>query len=173
MPRTELALLVDDRTSHHRASAGEACDYAAQLQADIAHEREAIERRELSKRANITARFGRQIEEKRAERIAQRREVSDASPSPLVQPHHTINIAGASHSPWYRRQDSESAALYPDLRVGKTRRPVDESRRRVFADLNSHGYYQGAALRFGGDYLAYPGALAGLARKVGSLGTPR
>lgn len=43
--------------------------------------------------------------------------------------------------------------------------PLQEARCRVFEDLWRRGYYMGGGLRFGGDFLVYPGACFGSLRR--------
>lgn len=64
-----------------------------------------------------------------------------------------------------------SAASYTTLAAAKEAgvwnyptTPLQESRCRVFEDLWSKGFFMGGGLRFGGDFLVYPGALVTASR---------
>lgn len=74
-------------------------------------------------------------------------------------------VPSSSHLPWFSPSSPEhqyttleSARqagiwLYPET-------PAETSRCRVFEDLWYRGYFMGVGLRFGGDFLVYPGRLA-------------
>ncbi|GAA5894080.1 hypothetical protein JCM8208_002343 [Rhodotorula glutinis] len=97
-----------------------------------------------------------------------------ASPSPLPAPPtpasrdlsavaYTIIIEPRSSSlAWY--DPSLPRATYSTLEAASTagvwsypQTPLQEARCRVFEDLWRRGHYMGGGLRFGGDFLVYPG----------------
>ncbi|GAA6009020.1 hypothetical protein JCM10207_004067 [Rhodosporidiobolus poonsookiae] len=91
--------------------------------------------------------------------------VAPAQPAlpPISSIPYTILIEPRSSSfAWY--DPSASAVTYPTLEAAKEAgvwsyplSPVQEARCRVFEDLWRRGYYMGGGLRFGGDFLVYPG----------------
>ncbi|BGP13870.1 hypothetical protein JCM10213_002508 [Rhodosporidiobolus nylandii] len=92
--------------------------------------------------------------------------VAGPSPStghPAPDTHYTILIEPTSASfAWY--DPSSSAVTYPTLEEAKAAgvwnypaSPVQEARCMVFEDLWRRGFYMGGGLRFGGDFLVYPG----------------
>ncbi|KAM0748138.1 hypothetical protein T439DRAFT_328126 [Meredithblackwellia eburnea MCA 4105] len=77
-------------------------------------------------------------------------------------PYTIITQPSSSDLPWY---DAEADNVsYDTLQAAKTagiwdypETPLQESRCQVFEDLWRKGYYMGGGLRFGGDFLIYPG----------------
>jgi tRNA-splicing endonuclease subunit Sen34 len=160
-----LAIVHDDVAAHQPASSKEAYDYAEQRARAILQDSASQRRLEDEKRGDIEARFRRQIDNKRAARSArqpdrppERIDVALGpadSPAPVLRP-YTIKIEGASQRAWY---SPEKYPLEPSLLLG-TPDASTNSRRRVFEDLWKRSYFLGGGLRFGGDYLVYPGKSA-------------
>lgn len=84
-----------------------------------------------------------------------------------------LTHGSSSALPWYRPHASASAndrpinaytTLADAARAGIWTYPntsTDKARCAVFEDLNDRGYYMGTGLRFGGDFVVYPGESAG------------
>lgn len=89
---------------------------------------------------------------------------STASLPPASSLPYTILIEPSSSSlPWY--DPSSASATYDTLEAAKDAglwsyptSPVQEARCKVFEDLWRRGFYMGGGIRFGGDFLVYPGS---------------
>ena len=79
--------------------------------------------------------------------------------------HHTVHIPSTSDSlPWYNptRYDTLSAASEAGIWTFPSTQE-ERARCAVFRALSERGYYMGGGLKFGGDWLVYPGSCSCLA----------
>ncbi|KAI5479296.1 tRNA-intron endonuclease [Pseudohyphozyma bogoriensis] len=86
---------------------------------------------------------------------------STPKPRDLATVPYTIVIQPSSiDAPWYDPSKASYATLEAAKEAGVWNYPETElqaSRCKVFEDLWRNGYYMGIGLRFGGDFLVYPG----------------
>lgn len=112
-----------------------------------------------------------QREARRAAAIANKTS-TDASPGvtespiqaprpPQTAPAYTIVVPGTSASfSWYTPEPHAYTTIQAAKVAGIWSYPFDLAERakcRVFQDLWEKGYYMGGGLKFGGDFLVYPG----------------
>lgn len=72
----------------------------------------------------------------------------------------TIPAGSASHLAWYSAQEYTYSTVEAAIEAGIWSYPNDAHERakcNVFRDLWEQGHYMGGGIRFGGDYLVYPG----------------
>jgi len=83
------------------------------------------------------------------------REITSNQP----QPHYTIRIPATSLSyPWYQPRRYEDLKLAKKAGIWNYPRTREElASCRVFRDLWEKGHFLGSGLKFGGEYLVYPG----------------
>lgn len=76
-------------------------------------------------------------------------------------PAHTIIIPGTSEDhPWFRPPEYETLEAAREAGVWTyPTTPIQRARCAVFRDLIEQGYFIGGGMKFGGDWLVYPGAL--------------
>ncbi|GAA5968223.1 hypothetical protein JCM11641_003777 [Rhodosporidiobolus odoratus] len=94
---------------------------------------------------------------------SQKSTLASATEPPLHLAPYTILIEPTS-SPFAWYDPSAEAVSYPTLESAKKAgiwnyplNPVQDARCKVFEDLWRRGFYMGGGLRFGGDFLVYPG----------------
>lgn len=150
-----IASLVDDGASHWTPTPqqlSEWNDHRRQALARVANKEYQTPPPNLSDEA-LKKRLERQ---KRKE--SQTVPTNDAPPANAKEKSYLFTIPGASSFSWYTAKrystlkEASEAGLwtYPNT-------PEESARCAVFHDLWKQGYYMGNGLRFGGDWLVYPG----------------
>lgn len=96
--------------------------------------------------------------------------IASTSTAPASFPEDKLNaisysvtiLANSSQLPWYR--PSESAVTYSTIDEAKSAgiwdypsTDLQSSRCKLFEDLWKRGFFMGGGLKFGGDFLIYPG----------------
>lgn len=158
---TGVATIVHDHDGAFQPpSAEELSAWDKSMQDDIDQQRSAWYAREKARQTPQQGEAALQKRRERAERRQQeeseRHAADDAPPRPAT---YTIQIPRTSHAhPWYRptRYDDLASAKqagvwpYPSTRL-------ERASCRVFRDLWERGYFLGSGLKFGGEFLVYPG----------------
>jgi tRNA-splicing endonuclease subunit Sen34 len=82
--------------------------------------------------------------------------------SPPTSPPYTITITGSSTTfSWYTSEPNTYETIEAAQSVGIWNYPStleERAKCAVFQDLWEKGYYMGGGIKFGGDFLVYPGA---------------
>ncbi|EJD46071.1 tRNA-intron endonuclease catalytic domain-like protein [Auricularia subglabra TFB-10046 SS5] len=86
-----------------------------------------------------------------------------STPAPAVEPVHFVEVPSSSSGlPWY--DPAGARAVYTTIKAARQAgvwsypsTPYERARCAVFQALWAKGYWMGGGLRFGGDYLVYPG----------------
>ncbi|KAF8843613.1 tRNA-intron endonuclease catalytic domain-like protein [Paxillus ammoniavirescens] len=181
-----LALLVDDKNAHHDPSAPALSKWDSERlrlverQLTLAEEHEAKEalnpNRAMSEKAILKR---KEREEKRAQSLfandsvpnldghpeSSRAESSHKSnvtvPSQGFTSPYTIQVPGASSTfEWYDQSAHSFTTLAAARKAGiwdYPETPAEHARCGVFRDLWEQGYFMGGGIKFGGEYLVYPG----------------
>lgn len=190
----EVAVLVDDTTAIREPSLRELQEWDEGRKQDVAQQIERWHEREKARVALETTKRkgkGRMSEEaiqKRKEREARRfRDASTrtavegeetfSTPAALdlqselqtqARPIYVVHIPSTSTShPWY--QPSSYEDLVSAERAGLWTYPQTPEERvscRVFRDLWEKGHYLGSGIKFGGEFLVYPGQRFGYFRPL-------
>jgi tRNA-splicing endonuclease subunit Sen34 len=170
--RTEVAVLLDDATGHRVPTEEELEAWSAKhVQGNTHKVNESGQRgidpksepktskkdpRELSQAA---LQKRRERERNRALATAAKGEDGDtppAPPSPAESQH--IQIATTSTEPWYAPKIYSTLSEAKEAGIWTYPSSVlERARCAVFRDLSEKGNYIGGGLRFGGDWLVYPG----------------
>ncbi|KAI0831771.1 tRNA-intron endonuclease catalytic domain-like protein [Trametes gibbosa] len=182
----QLAVLIDDSNAHRPPSAEALYRWNAEREASASQQIAAAEAERASEKAAKLSTSDEAIR-KRKEREAKRAAVARAkaiaegltvdeipeiavvpatdarssTPSKLVAPTFNVTIpASSSELEWYAPEgrthptlDSARAAgvwTYPTT-------PFERAKCRVFRDLWEKGNFMGGGIKFGGDFLVYPG----------------
>ena len=177
-----MAVLVDDTTAIREPSPTELAAWDTsrkqQVSQQIAlwHERERAREALGTTNSRGKGRMNEEAVQKRKERQERRaRELIpgstldgedlpqnvalDAQAETRLQPNYIVHIPSTSSShPWY--QPSRYEDLHAASRAGLwsyPRTPQEIASCQVFRDLWEKGHYLGSGLKFGGDFLVYPG----------------
>ncbi|KZT26467.1 tRNA-intron endonuclease catalytic domain-like protein [Neolentinus lepideus HHB14362 ss-1] len=178
----ELAVLVDDPSAHHTPDPlalekwNDERKRTVQEQIAVAGAKESKEAGRSMTEAAIRKR--REREEKRAKRKAQPQGEEDLipqEPQAPLPPHpqsdrpstpsssytYALLISSSSSSySWYDASQSTYATIFSAQRAGVWIYPstlYERARCAVFRDLWEKGYFMGVGIKFGGDFLIYPG----------------
>lgn len=154
-----IACLIDDTTAHQTPTAQQLAEWNE-------HRKSASFRGSSKVNATPRPELDEQALKKRLER-QRRKELQSVNPienAPLSNPSmkemsYSLTIPAASTFSWYQAKEyhtldeAKCAGIwnYPST-------PEDRSKCCIFRDLWKKGYYMGNGLRFGGDWLVYPGA---------------
>ena len=172
---TELAVLIDDPSAHPEPSIEQLSKWSAEKQEDIKKQM-ALAEAKATKESRLTngratseeaLQKRRAREEKRLAHAAEAPESDSIAESPAEQNiystsmSHTVVIPAASSSlEWYK----PDAHVYTTIEIAKEVGVWDypstlqeRARCGVFRDLWEQGYFMGGGIKFGGDYLVYPG----------------
>ncbi|KAH7340967.1 hypothetical protein B0J17DRAFT_653534 [Rhizoctonia solani] len=165
---TGIACIVDDARSHGAPTQHQLQHWAEVRKANI--EAEVRERDASSTPVRID--MSDKAQKKRMEREArkaaqQQQQQQQAEPSPLAELEpatptvtvHTVHVPGSSSKlPWYTAQIFHTIDEARDAGVWLYPRDVKERAEcAVFRDLWEKGNYLGPGIKFGGNYLVYPG----------------
>lgn len=172
-----LAKLVDEPAAHQAPSAQQVHAYESSREAEIesqharARELAAEKQIQLAKMLNAG-----DLSRKRAEREEKRQQLASAAsedlatapPAPSAAPtssahaeNHVISIESTSSVRLgYNAHGATAATVAEAKQAGFWKYPetkLERSRCKVFEDLWRQGHYLGVGMRFGGDFLVYPG----------------
>ncbi|CAE6415592.1 unnamed protein product [Rhizoctonia solani] len=165
---TGIACIVDDARSHGAPTKHQLQRWAESRKANIEVE---VKEREASS-APVRIDMSDKAQKKRMEREArkaaqQQQQQQQAEPSPLAEPEpaapivtlHTVHVPGpSSELPWYAAQIFHTIDEARGAGVWSYPRDVKERAEcAVFRDLWEKGNYLGPGIKFGGNYLVYPG----------------
>jgi len=89
-------------------------------------------------------------------------DVTAVTRNPAISPAYTVQVPGASPSTfeWYAPTDHSFTTLATARDAGiwdYPQTPFERARCAVFRDLWEQGYFMGSGIKFGGEYLVYPG----------------
>ncbi|CAE6516544.1 unnamed protein product [Rhizoctonia solani] len=161
---TGIACIVDDAQSHGAPTQHQLQRWAEVRKAVIEAE---IKEREASS-APVKVDMSDKAQKKRMEREARKAaQQQQTEPSPLAEPdtpapivtQHTVHVPGSSSElPWYTVQIFHTIDEARNARVWSYPNDVKERAEcAVFRDLWEKGNYLGPGIKFGGNYLVYPG----------------
>ncbi|KAH9951058.1 tRNA-intron endonuclease catalytic domain-like protein [Amylocystis lapponica] len=183
----KLAVLVDDARAHPSPSPDTLARWttarreSAQLQIAAALEAAAKERAGRHSMTEDALRKRREREERRAAAARARALAETAERDPMVPappltasaadrpatpgvgaaPAYTVTVPASSASlPWYAPDHRTCTSLADARAAGVWTYPADlheRARCAVFRDLWEQGFFMGGGIRFGGDFLVYPG----------------
>jgi tRNA-splicing endonuclease subunit Sen34 len=153
-----IACLVDDSASHLSPTPQQLIEwneYRREVTARAIGKDTSAQTPNLNEEA-LRKRLERQ---KRKEQLVPAADAPPPSPSTsLKEKSYSFTIPGASTFPWYtaKRYHSLTVARNAGIWVYPTT-PEESAKCAIFQDLWKQGYYMGNGLRFGGDWLIYPG----------------
>jgi tRNA-splicing endonuclease subunit Sen34 len=169
---TGVACIVHDAHSHGKPTKQQLRDWAEVRKAVI--QAELQERMATSRAAAVRVDMSDKAQQKRLEREARKAarqqqqpqavlipepEAAAPTPTPTALSTHTVHVPGpSSELPWYTAQifhtldEARSAGIWEYPRDVKERAEC-----AVFRDLWEKGNYLGPGIKFGGNYLVYPG----------------
>jgi tRNA-splicing endonuclease subunit Sen34 len=154
----ELAVLIDDSPSHCAPT-------LAQLQAyDTARTEFARQQIALTE-AKEAAAIGRDMSEAALQKHREREEKRKAKPTPNVpsSDKHAYNIsipASSESLEWYKAVENVYTTIAAAKKAGIWNYPATLHERAlcgVFKSLWEQGFNMGGGVKFGGDFLVYPG----------------
>ncbi|KAI6005487.1 hypothetical protein EDD15DRAFT_2425309 [Pisolithus albus] len=178
-----LACLVDDRNAHHDPEPSDLAKWdnsrlkAIEHQVALAEEeRKAREHQYMA----MTEEAMRKRKERERKKASSTSSPNDQSPEPaenlLANDNHDppgaskTGVTGASYTvhitapssqlEWYKQSLHSFTTLASAREAGiwdYPSTPEERARCAVFRDLREKGYYLGIGMKFGGDYLVYPG----------------
>ncbi|CAD6563711.1 MAG: tRNA-splicing endonuclease subunit [Cyphobasidiales sp. Tagirdzhanova-0007] len=178
-----LAVLVDAASSHASPTLSQAEHYAAaRLQSARAQQAFSAQQDE-DKTARMSDVYKEEIDKRRKEKVDKRNEVTERTEVELLQEEQqksdlsaekhkkdttkipwSVVISGSSTGlPWYTPANSTYTTLSSARLANVNTYPEDSlnelavARIKVFGDLWKKGYFMGSGLKFGGDFLVYPG----------------
>ena len=139
---------------------------------------EAKDTRDYSKDRSTSEKAQQKREQREARRAAAAMNKTDADPGlivaedpiqtprpPQTVPAYTIVVPGTSASfSWYTPAPHTYSTIQAAKNAGIWSYPsdlIDRAKCAVFRDLWDKGYYMGGGLKFGGDFLVYPGTPIG------------
>ncbi|KAF9069699.1 tRNA-intron endonuclease catalytic domain-like protein [Rhodocollybia butyracea] len=181
----EYAVFVDDASAYRGATLSEFNAWNAEQREYIKHQQLVLEQEHANKKPPEVAQkvMSEEAIRKRKEREMKRQkkaaelqeteaEVPNANEEKVVEAEapessnafpttYNISIAAPSSSvPWYDPSNSTYSSISSAKAAGIWDFPSDlqdRARYGVFKDLWEQGYFMGGGIRFGGDYLVYPG----------------
>ena len=181
--RTGFAVLIDDLAAHSSPELVALERWNSERKELIQNQiiaLEAKDTRDQSKDMSMSEKAQKKREEREARRAAAAAKKTDADIGPTITedpiqtprppqtaPTYTIVIPGTSSSfSWY----TPTPHTYPTIQAAKDAGIwsypsdlTDRAKCAVFRDLWDQGYYMGGGLKFGGDFLVYPGILISMA----------
>jgi tRNA-splicing endonuclease subunit Sen34 len=159
---------VDDARAHVEATPEQVAEYKAARQDDILQQQTQHRQRNEERAAAMSLIHADKIAARRAEKSQARKaqpppseldppETKQTAPDPV----YTVKIKGSSQGlPWYQpeahRYDSLDAVRAAGL-WDYPRTALERAKCASFEELWKRGHYMGSGLRFGGDFLVYPG----------------
>ncbi|KAI5899871.1 tRNA-intron endonuclease catalytic domain-like protein [Schizophyllum commune H4-8] len=174
-----FAVLVDDALAHRSPSPEEAARWADAQTADIESQLAAAEELSRNRQTNVADKSMseeaiRKRKEREAKRAAKAQQSEDAAvfvpppeeaPAPSAQPSQasifTISLpASSSGLLWYEPENKTYTTLEAAREADLWTYPEtlqDRAQYGVFRDLWEQSYFMGIGIRFGADYLVYPG----------------
>lgn len=172
-----FAVLVDDALSHRFPSQAEADRWADLQTADIESQLTAAEELARSRHTNaadksMSEEAVRKRKAREAKRAAKTQQADDSAVFAPQQPEEdavpaaqasvfTISLpASSTGMPWYEPEGKAYATLDAARAAGLWMYPEtlqDRAQYGVFRDMWEQGFFMGIGIRFGADYLVYPG----------------
>lgn len=163
---TGLAVLVDDQNAHHDPSPPDLANWDAERLRTVEAQLALAEEHEAMEALHPDRAMSEQAVQKRRAREAKKARLQ-VTPSPKVAPAprnssmpYTVHVPGASTFEWY----VSAAHSYTTLAAARDagvwdypETPLQRARCAVFRDLWEQGYFMGSGIKFGGEYLVYPG----------------
>lgn len=194
-----LAILVDDHIAHHDPSTSELAKWdserlrGVEAQLALVEEHDAREALHPDRALSETAILKRKEREERKarhkagpldERVSlppnteSAPEPADASrttvPRNSTAP-YTVHVPGASSTfDWYAPSAHSFTTLVAAREAGiwdYPESPLQHARCAVFRDLWERGYFMGSGIKFGGEYLVYPGMFVRCRKKKKRMDT--
>ena len=182
----ELAVLIDDPSAHTAPSAKGLSEWNLERESAALHQISVAEAERTSEKAaklSTSEEAVRKRKEREAKRAAAARAkaiaeglsveettsspphtlLEDRSMTPVKTASPTFNVtipASSSNLAWYDPSESTYASLRAAREAGVWTYPetsFDLAKCRVFRDLWEKGNYMGGGIKFGGDFLVYPG----------------
>ncbi|KAL1756515.1 hypothetical protein FB107DRAFT_211169 [Schizophyllum commune] len=174
-----FAVLVDDALAHRFPSPEEAVRWADAQAPDIESQLAAADELSRNRQTNVADKSMseeaiRKRKEREAKRAAKAQQSEDTAvfvpppeepTAPPAQPSQasifTISLpASSSGLPWYEPENKTYTTLEAAREAGLWTYPEtlqDRAQYGVFRDLWEQSYFMGIGIRFGADYLVYPG----------------
>lgn len=155
----DAAILVDDQQAHSAPTRAQWEQFEQDAEMDMRQQREALWRGNVEQKA----RFEEALKKKKARRGgdgdnddgAQAKALASSTPpedlSSYTYSHVTLDSSDSL--PWYALPTDPAQ---PHL-VAQLTSSTTTTRRTIFNHLNAQGYYLSCGLRFGGDFVVYPG----------------
>lgn len=185
----EIAVLIDDKYAHHQPSKlqqeewneARKIEHQREIQIKEGRAGDIAARKSLSEEAILRR---RQREERRTALLAKTTEESETTTNmpEVSRPSTPVSVAGGSSIPYTVTIPTSSSRLdwyYPKEHVYHTIATArsagfwsfpltSEERARcgIFRALWEKGYYMGCGIKFGGEYLVYPGAFTGASKML-------
>ncbi|HEV7736264.1 MAG TPA: hypothetical protein VGO47_02685 [Chlamydiales bacterium] len=186
----EIAVLVDDNTAFQHPSTEEMLSWDKTRREDFEKQISAWHAREKARQSlnssNATIKGGGPMSDlalqKRKKREDRRKlaldsplgnvyslskDIDNATPVPSDLPNtkianYNVHIPGTLiYLPWYQPSKYENLAAAKEAAVWRYPSTLGEQAScRVFRDLWERGYFLGSGLKFGGEFLVYPGMLS-------------
>ncbi|QRW00658.1 tRNA intron endonuclease, catalytic C-terminal domain [Ceratobasidium sp. AG-Ba] len=168
---TDKAYIIDDSQSYSQPTREQLEEWAEARKASIAEE---LKQRDAAARATVKIDMSDKAQKKREARKAAKQQqprpegdefIPTRTDSPaLTEPQqnqpHTVHVPSESSTlSWYNAQVYHSISEARDAGIWSY--PSDEKERAecaVFRDLWEKGNYLGPGIKFGGNYLVYPGS---------------
>lgn len=158
----DLAIIVDDPNAHRDPTPAELEELERRQAQDILEQQKSAEEKESAHTTSSKAMSEEAI------RKRQQREMSKIGkavpPQPLAPPppapHNIFIPASSSSLAWYAPQGHEYDSIAAAKAAGiwsYPSTPQERAKCGVFRSLWEQGYFMGSGIKFGGDYLVYPG----------------
>lgn len=169
-----FALLVDDPAAHSSPELAALERWNSERKELVQSQVAALEAKDTkdhSKDRSLSEKAQQKREEREARRVAAAANKTDADPGlvvaeapirpPQTVPAYTVVVPGTSTSfPWYTPTPHTYSTIQAAKHAGIWSYPsdlIERAKCAVFRDLWDKGYYMGGGLKFGGDFLVYPG----------------
>lgn len=186
-PLAELAVLIDDPTAHRAPSHSVLSRWNAERMSDVKAQLAAAEAKEAAERTGASRAMSDEAVRKRRERGEKRAAaarakaiaegaVEPAAAAPVLEERPatpsgiaigasvaytvTVPASSAADLPWYAPEATACATLEDARAAGVwtyPSTPFERAKCAVFRDLWEKGHYMGGGIKFGGDFLVYPG----------------